>query len=195
VTWWRSLATLLCVLTALVSPRNASASSGVQAENRVRGFDLVAVTLVGTHALRAAEKHWGNSVAYDETASGYTLAAEAVDATAAAGLRAQLAAQQTLASSGRIFGAEGLELGASRTALFDTASGSLHVGPNGAIPHFDLRERLGLPLEGGRYVGGFLQINSEGRVIFNATSGTFPWGAAGGNALDLIRGTGVTVVP
>jgi hypothetical protein len=76
VTWWRPLAVLLCIVTALVSSQDASASSGVHAENRVRGFDLVAPTLVGLHALQGAEKHWGNSVAYDEMPSGYSLAAE-----------------------------------------------------------------------------------------------------------------------
>lgn len=76
MTWWRPLAVLLCIVTALVSSQDASASSGVQAENRVGGFDLVAPALVGLHALRGAEKHSGNSVAYDEMPSGYSLAAE-----------------------------------------------------------------------------------------------------------------------
>ena len=53
-----------------------------------------------------------------------------------------------------------------------------------------------LPLEGGRYVGGFLRVTNNGRVVFEASSGTFPSGAVKlpGNVLDMIRGTGVTVV-
>ncbi len=96
VTWWRSLAALLCIVTALVSSQDASASSGVQAENRVGGFDLVAPTLVGLHALRGAEKHWENSLAYDENAPGYTLPAEGAGGGMAA-IR-QLGTESELAS-------------------------------------------------------------------------------------------------
>jgi hypothetical protein len=77
VTWWRSLCVLLCVLTTLAFPKSASASSGLQAENRVKGFLLVAPTLVGGSSGRSLEKHLGKSIAYDETASGSCLAAEA----------------------------------------------------------------------------------------------------------------------
>jgi hypothetical protein len=45
VTRWWPIALLLAVLAALAWPGSASASSGVQAENRVRGFDLVAQQL------------------------------------------------------------------------------------------------------------------------------------------------------
>jgi hypothetical protein len=119
----------------------------------------------------------------------------ASDASAAAGLSAQLAAERTLAASGRIASADALGLGASRTALFDTATGTLHVGPAGPMSHAGLAESLGLPLDGGRYVGGFLNVSPQGGVVFDATSGTFPSGAADlpGNALDMVRGTGVTV--
>jgi len=119
----------------------------------------------------------------------------ASDATAGAALSAELAAQRTLAASGRIASADALGLGSSRTALFDTSTGTLHVGPAGPISHFGLAESLGLPLDGGRYVGGFLTVTSEGAVVFDATSGTFPSSAADlpANALDMVRGTGVRV--
>ncbi len=48
------LCVVLCVLTALVLPRSASATTGMEAENRVNGFSLVAPTLVGgSHAASA----------------------------------------------------------------------------------------------------------------------------------------------
>ncbi len=81
--WW-PLALLLCALTALTSSRQASASSDVRPENGVRGFDLVAPVLVGMHLPRTAEKHRGNSGAYDEIAPGYTLAAEGLEGEASA---------------------------------------------------------------------------------------------------------------
>jgi predicted GIY-YIG superfamily endonuclease len=84
VTWWRSLSVLLCLLTALVSPRTASGASAVQAENRVKGFFLVATALVGASSARSVEKHPGNAAAYDENASGSVLAAEGVAAKFAA---------------------------------------------------------------------------------------------------------------
>jgi hypothetical protein len=93
VTWWRSLAALLCILTALVSSRDASASSGMQAENGVRGFDLVAPTLVGLFTVISTEKHPRNSLAYDETASGYSLAAEAVPGAYSVAFEARLTQQ------------------------------------------------------------------------------------------------------
>jgi hypothetical protein len=77
VTWWRSLAVLLCALATLVSPKSASASSGLQAENRVKGFLLVAPTLVGGSRSLSLEEHPAKSNAYDENASGSCLAAEA----------------------------------------------------------------------------------------------------------------------
>lgn len=68
------------------------------------------------------------------------------------------------------------------------------MGPQG-FSHLGVVEGLGLPLVEGRYVGGFLNVTGEGRVVFQATSGTFPAGAVdAANALDMIRGTGVSVV-
>jgi hypothetical protein len=67
-------------LTALVLPRTASASSGAEAENRVKGFLLVAPTLVGGSHAASAGKHLGKSNAYDENASGSCLAAGAAPA-------------------------------------------------------------------------------------------------------------------
>jgi hypothetical protein len=79
--------------------------------------------------------------------------------------------------------------------LCTRATGTLHVGPAGMATHLGLADALGLPIEGGRYVGGFLNVTGEGGLVFQATSGTFPAAAAdAANALDMVRGTGVTVV-
>lgn len=121
-----------------------------------------------------------------------------IPGTSCPALRAQLGAEETLASSGHIAAAgPPLELGApARTAVFDTATKTLHAGPPGPLSHAGLVEGLGLPLDEGRYVGGFLNVSSEGSVVFEATSGTFPSAGAGlpPNVLDMVRGTGVTVV-
>jgi hypothetical protein len=62
------------------------------------------------------------------------------------------------------------------------------------MTHVRLAESLHLPLEGGRYVDGFLNLTGEGRLVFEATSGTFPAaGADAANAPDRIRGIGVPV--
>jgi hypothetical protein len=55
---------------------------------------------------------------------------------------------------------------------------------------------VGLPLQEGRFVGGFLTIAQDGRVVFDATSGTFPSGAVGlpANVIDMVRGLGLSVV-
>ncbi len=92
------LAVLLAVLTTLVSPRIASASSAVQPETRVGGFDLVALPLVGLLAAPSAQEHEGNAVAYDETARGYSLAAEGVELTGTA-LARQLGSEGELAAN------------------------------------------------------------------------------------------------
>jgi hypothetical protein len=118
----------------------------------------------------------------------------AVEPGAATGLRAELTAQQTLSSSGRIVLGDSIELGGTRTALFDTETGTLYTASAGPMTHLGLADALGLPLEGGRYVGGFVTVSEEGAVSFEASSGTFPVGGADApNVLDMIRGTGVSV--
>jgi len=76
VSWWCRLAALFLVVGAVVWPDLASAATGVQLETRVGGIELVVHALVGGSSARSPEKHLGSSLAYDEIAPGYSLAAE-----------------------------------------------------------------------------------------------------------------------
>lgn len=61
--------------------------------------------------------------------------------------------------------------------------------------HLGVLQRHGLPIESGRYVGGFLEAMTEGSLRFNPTSGTFPYTdpSLPANVLDRVRGTGVSI--
>jgi hypothetical protein len=50
----------------------------VQLETRLKGIDLVVHVFAGRSSTPSPEKHPGNSLAYDEIAPGYSLAAEEV---------------------------------------------------------------------------------------------------------------------
>ena len=67
-------------------------------ENRVKGFLLVAPTLVGGSSARTLEKHLGKSNGYDESAVGYTLAAEGLEGEAASIPTGQLGEPMTVQS-------------------------------------------------------------------------------------------------
>jgi hypothetical protein len=63
-----------------VCPLRASAATGVQLETHVRGIELADHAFVGGASARSPEKHLGNSLAYNEIALGYALAAEGLGA-------------------------------------------------------------------------------------------------------------------
>jgi hypothetical protein len=71
---WLLLFALL--LLGIVMPSVASARTLAEYKTRVCVFDLVARTLVERSSARTAEKHPENPNAYDENASGSSLAAE-----------------------------------------------------------------------------------------------------------------------
>jgi hypothetical protein len=68
---------LLLVVAGLVFPGAAWASIGGQAENRIRGFDLVVPVVAGVAASSAAEQHRGNGGLRSDAPSCATLAAGA----------------------------------------------------------------------------------------------------------------------
>ncbi len=77
------------ILMAVVWPDLASAATSTNVETRVMGIALVAPTLVGGSSARSPEKHLGSSLAYDEIAPGYSLAAEGVEGATSAAMTAE----------------------------------------------------------------------------------------------------------
>jgi hypothetical protein len=169
VTWWRSLAVLLCVLTTLVFPRSASASSGLGRENRVKGFLLVAPTLVGGSHDASLGKHLGKSNAYDENASGSCLAAEGVtneiptemarvvpaDFAGTATLGAPTASEAWVTAASDIEGITSSTELAERLTLVDS-SGQVITGARAVITFDTVTEGLASPVARGApgFVGG-----------------------------------------
>jgi hypothetical protein len=110
-------------------------------------------------------------------------------------LKAQLRLEQRL-SQGRVHTSGGpLKIGGSnRAAVFDTKTGQLYVGQTN---HIGVVTSHGLPVQSGRYVGGFTKVTSDGAIHFIHLSGTFP-GAHASNAIgknvdDMMRGIGIRV--
>ncbi len=107
------------ILMAVVWPDLASAATSTNVETRVMGIALVAPTLVGGSSARSPEKHLGSSLAYDEIAPGYSLAAE--------GATAALRFSQTTASAA--FSADGAFAGKTIGSLAgELRAGTVAVG-------------------------------------------------------------------
>src|SRR5207247_1703975 len=82
--------------------------------------------------------------------------------------------QETLLANERLVGPRlaTLEVGQRRIAVLDTQTGRIHYGVSSGGRHFDLVEGLGLPATAeGRFVGGFIEAEANGRVIFIHESG------------------------
>ena len=105
--------------------------------------------------------------------------------------------EQRLGRGGKFVGpaGEALDLGQTRVAIFDRITGKMYYDVSNAGSHLGVLQRHGLPTETGRYVGGFLEAAGDGRLLFNPTSGTFPFTEYGlpSNILDIVRGTGVSI--
>jgi len=71
---WRLLV-LACVLASLFVPALASANTGLYAETRVRGLDLGNPDFVRAARAVTLGTHQGCALAYDDTTSGFLLAA------------------------------------------------------------------------------------------------------------------------
>ncbi|NUP14445.1 MAG: RHS repeat-associated core domain-containing protein, partial [Polyangiaceae bacterium] len=111
-------------------------------------------------------------------------------------LRADLKLSETLTNKKIVVREPIAPNSTNRPALFDTKTGELIIGKTTDPGHFGVLQNTRLPIEEGRYAGGWVQVDSSGAIVFEAESGTFPWSnpALPHNTLDRIRGTGVTVV-
>ena len=104
---------------ARVAANRVRARARCRPETReIKGFCLVATALVGGATARTLEKHPGNAVAYDESASGSILAAEAVGPKATLDLALEIQGSTPLS--------------AQTVALLETAEGPTLVGGGSA---------------------------------------------------------------
>ncbi|MGH8189838.1 MAG: RHS repeat-associated core domain-containing protein [Rhodanobacteraceae bacterium] len=107
-------------------------------------------------------------------------------------LTANLRLQETLGSP-RVIGSIGL--GEKRVSVLDLDTGDIIIGTPNERLHTQVVTGAGRPLESGRYVGGFLDCDSDGALTFEQNSGSFPPSEAGKpNWADYARGAGVRIV-
>lgn len=118
-------------------------------------------------------------------------AGDALRGAEAAGAAASNVQQRLIQGAG---GA--IQAGESRVAVFDSATGTLFYDVGNAGSHLGVVQRHGLPVETGRYVGGFLKLKNDGGLVFQPFSGTFSFNDPDlpSNVLDLIRGLGVVAL-
>ncbi len=108
-------------------------------------------------------------------------------------LKASLSLQERL-GSGKFVTNQALEIGQTRVAVFNQATGKMHLGSDLAGGHIGVVSEYGLTVSDD-LIGGMIKVAPNGQMQFLPVSGSFPlpsMNAAG--ALDKIRGTGVSII-
>lgn len=117
----------------------------------------------------------------------------AADAFQYSQLKAALRLEQSM-GNGKFVTNAALELGETRIAVFDQASGKMFIGRPGAMGHIDVVAEHGLTA-GDSLIGGAIRVTEGGQMQFLPVSGSFPLPAANATgALNAVRGTGVSII-
>lgn len=108
-------------------------------------------------------------------------------------LKASLRLQESL-GNGKLITNQALDVGHTRVAVFDQATGKMYLGREGIGGHIDVVHEFGLTV-GDNLVGGVANVAPNGQVQFLPASGSFPLPSNNGaGVLDQIRGTGVSII-